>query len=124
MVKASVGQDLKAGLDCATFGVVRAVNQTGDTSLNHRASAHAARLDRDVQSGAGEAVVAQQSPGFAQNDDFGVCRGIAISDRAISRAREAFAVVYEDRADGYFASGRRATSFGESFMHELSVDVH
>jgi hypothetical protein len=84
VVEAGVGQDFETRTDCAAFGVVCSINETGDPGLNDRASAHAARLDGGKESGAGQAVVAELAGSFPDHDDFGVGGGVAISNGAIA----------------------------------------
>jgi hypothetical protein len=124
MVKAWVGEDFEAGADGAAFGVVSAVDQARDTSLDHGAGAHTTGLDGDVESGVGEAVVAEQVGGFAENDDFGVGGGVAIADRAVAGTGEDLGVVDEDGADGDFAGLGSGARFGERFLHELDFCFH
>src|SRR5258707_14042237 len=92
MVEARVREDFEAGADCAAFWVVGAVDEAGDTGLDDGASAHAAGLDGDVERGVGEAVVAEQTGGFANDYHFRVCRWGTIPDRAVARTGEEFSL--------------------------------
>jgi hypothetical protein len=51
--------------------------------MQHRADAHRARLERDVQVAVGQPVVARDLRGLAQCDDLGVRRGIVAADRLV-----------------------------------------
>jgi len=103
MVEARVREDFEAGADCAAFWVVGAVDEAGDTGLDDGAGAHAAGLDGDVERGVGEAVVAEQAGGFANDYHFRVCRGVTIANGAVAGTGEDFAVTDEDGADGDLA---------------------
>jgi hypothetical protein len=48
MVEARVGKNFETRADGATFGVIGAVDESPNACLDHRPSAHAAGLDRDV----------------------------------------------------------------------------
>ncbi len=111
MVEARIGKDLEAGADSATLGVVGAVNEARDACLDHGAGAHATRLDGDVEGGAGEAVVAEEASGLAENDDFSVGGRVVVSDAAIAGTSENLAVVDKNCTDGDFAGGCRGAGF-------------
>src|SRR5580765_1932636 len=59
MIEADVAENLEAGADCATLGVVRAVNQPRNARLDDRSGAHAAWLNGDVKSCAGHPIVVE-----------------------------------------------------------------
>src|SRR5258706_2388923 len=124
MVEARVGENLEAGADGAAFGVVGTVDETGDAGLNDGAGAHAAGLDRDVERGVGETVVAEEASGLAEDDDFGVGGGVTIADGAVAGTGEDLAVMDKDSADGDFAGCRCGAGFGQGFLHELGVGFH
>jgi len=124
MVESRVGEDFEAGADGAAFGVVGAVDEAGDAGLNDGAGAHAAGLDGDVKGGVGEAVVAEEASGLAEDDDFGVGGGVTIAGGAVAGTGEDLAVVDKDSADGDFAGCRCGAGFGQGFLHELGVGFH
>jgi len=117
-------ENLEAGAHRAALRVVGAVDQAGYAPLNHRAGAHAARLDGDIEGGIGEAVVSKNSGRFAKDNHLSVGGGIAIADSAVAGARESFSVMDEDGADGNFAGGSRGTSLGQRFLHVFGVSTH
>src|SRR6267154_1733021 len=92
MVESRVGEDFEAGADGAAFGVVGAVDEAGDAGLNDGAGAHAAGLDGDVKGGVGEAVVAEEASGLAEDDDFGVGGGVTIAGGAVAGTGEDLAI--------------------------------
>jgi hypothetical protein len=124
MVEARVGEDFEAGADGTALGIVGAVNEARDPGLDNGAGTHAAGLDSDVEHSISKAIVAEKASGFANDDDFGVCGGVAIANGAISRTSQNLSVVDEHGADGDFAGGHRGTRFGERFVHELDLGFH
>ena len=48
VVKFGRSENFEAGAECAAFGVVGRVDQSGDTRLDDRAGTHGAGLERDV----------------------------------------------------------------------------
>ncbi len=124
VVEAGVGEDFETGTNCAALGVVGAVDEAWNAGLDYCASAHAARLDGDVERGTGKTIVAEEARGFAKDDDFGVGGGIVAANGAVAGAGDDFAIVREDGADGHFAGGGRRTRFFESGLHELDVGFH
>ncbi len=119
-----MGEDFEAGTNCPTLGVIGAVDQTRDTRLDDSSCAHATGLDGDAQRGVSEAVVAKNTCSFAKNNDFGVSGGVAITDGAVARTGENFAVMDEHGTDGYFAGCCRSARFNQRFPHELDVSFH
>ena len=107
----------KAGTHGAPFDVVRPVYQPRDPRLNHRAGAHRARFDRDVDGGFGQPVVFNGARGFAQRDDFGVRGGIAIRDGSVSGAGYDALADHHSRANGHLAPIRRGTRFVKRGSH-------
>jgi hypothetical protein len=123
MIQTRVRKDLEAGACRAAFGVVRSINKAWYACLNHRPGAHAARLDRYVQSCAREPVIVDKPRGLAKNDDFRVGRGVAIANRTVARAREDSAVKRQHSPDRNFPGSRRGTGFLKSFLHEAGVGI-
>jgi hypothetical protein len=124
MVEARVGEDFEAGADGAAFGIIGAVNETGDAGLDDGAGAHTAGFDGDVEGGVRKTVVAEKAGSFSKNDDFGVGGGVAIADGAIASTSENLAVMDEHGADGDFARCGCRARFGECFVHKLDISLH
>jgi hypothetical protein len=124
MVEARIRKHLKAATHRPALGVISAVDQAWDASLNNRAGTHAARLDGDIESGACKAVVAQLARRFAKDDDFGVSRGIVIADGAVAGAGNDLAIVHQNRAYGNLAGFRAGTGFRKSFLHAPDISFH
>jgi hypothetical protein len=124
VVEAGVGEDFKAGADRAGFGVVATVDEARDAGLDDRASTHAARLNCDVKSGGGEAVIAKDAGGFADDGDLGVGGGVGVADGAVAGAGDDLCVVDQDGADGDFACDGCGASFLKRLLHEFEIGVH
>ena len=124
MVELRVGKNFKAGAGGSTFGIVGAIDEARDTRLDDCARTHAARLDGDVERGISKTVVGQPAGGFAQNNNFGVGRGVAIADGAVPRASEDLAIMDKHCADGNFADCPCGARFSQGFLHELEVSFH
>ena len=124
MVEARVREKLKTSVNGAAFGVVRAVDEVWDARLNHRAGAHAARLNRDVECSAREAIVSQYARGFAKYNHFGVCRGITVANRPVAGAREDSAVTNQSSPNRNLSGSGRGARLGERFLHEFDVGIH
>ena len=115
---------METGAEGATLGIVGAVDESRDASLNDRTGAHGAGLERDVKSGVGKAVVAEDSRGLAQDDDFGMRGGVIVAYGAIAGAREVRIVANEHRADGDFAGVGGRASLLQSKAHEMEIVGH
>src|SRR6185312_10716961 len=69
MVQLWVVQHLHYGMDRTSFWIIRTVNQTFNSSMHKRASAHSARFNCSKQLTAAQAVIANRPGGFAQRHD-------------------------------------------------------
>ena len=88
VVEARIGKDFEAGAHSAALGVVRSVDEARNARLNDRAGAHAAGLNGDVEGGVREAIVAEESCGFTEDDDFGVGSRVVVANGAVAGTRE------------------------------------
>ncbi|MGB7847457.1 MAG: hypothetical protein WBL63_17725 [Candidatus Acidiferrum sp.] len=84
MIQLGVGENFEAGSECTPLWIVGGVYEPGDARLNNGTGTHGAGLESDVQSGAAKAVVAEKASALADNDNFGVGRGIVVSDSAVT----------------------------------------
>lgn len=114
----------EAGAKGAAFWVIRSIDDAWDACLNDSAGAHGARLEGDVQSSVGEAVVAQKVRGFANHDNLGVRGGIVIADGAIAGTRNYIVFVNKDSANGDFTGIRGSLCFAECELHEMQIVWH
>ena len=121
VVEPGVGQDLEASAYRPALWVIRAVDQPRNARLNHCARAHTARLNGYIESRLCKPVIAENPCGFAQNNDFGVRRRVAIPDGAVPRARDDSAFVHQHRSDRHFSGVSRRT-VSKSFLVLRSRD--
>ena len=56
--------------------LLEVAREDADPRVHDRAHTHQTRLDRDVERGAGQTIVAQPRRGVAHRDDLGVRRGV------------------------------------------------
>ncbi len=124
VIETRIREDFEAGTDGTALGIVSAVDEAGDAGLNDGAGTHAAGLDRDVECGAGQPIVLERSSRFADHDDFGVGRGIAVPDSAVAGASQNIAAVNDESSDGDFASCGRSAGFLNGELYEYNVGVH
>lgn len=124
VVEAWVGEDFEAGADGSAFGVVGAVNEARNASLNDGAGAHGARFESDVERCTGEAIVGENAGCFTKDDDFRVSGGIVVANGAIAGAGDDFILVSEDGADGNFAGFGGCASLVEGELHEVKIGRH
>ena len=106
VIEACAGENFETRARGATFGIVGAINEAGDTGLDYGSGTHAAGFYRDVERGAWHAVVAENACRFTNCDDFGVRCGVAVTNCTVSGAGEDFTVVDDERADGNFSGSR------------------
>ena len=124
MVQSGAGEQLEAGTKSAALGVVRSVNEPRNARLDDGAGAHDARFERNVENGAGEAVVVQQARSLAKDDDLGVSGGVVVTNGAIARTREDRIVVNEHGTDGDFTSGCSGAGLIESKLQIVKIVRH
>ena len=119
-----MGEDLEAGTDGTAFGVLCAVNKARNASLNHGTGAHGAGLKRDIESGAGEAVVGKGASGCPKDDDFSVSGGVVVANGAVAGTGDDFVFVDEDCADGDFTGLGGGAGFVERELHVVEIGRH
>ena len=73
--------------------------------MHDQARAHAARLQRDVQRAARQAVVAGRSGCGTDGDHFSMGAGVVTADRAVETAPDNLAVLHQHCPHGYFTQG-------------------
>jgi len=116
--------DAKTTYDGACFLIRRAVNQTSHSSLDERARAHCARLDRRVNIDFREPVVAEFTGRFAEGDDFRMGCGIAVGASAITGEGDKFVFADDARADGHFTARLGFASCGQRLPHPALVNLN
>jgi hypothetical protein len=104
MVQLRVVQHLHHRMDCARFGVVRAIYDAFHSRVHHRARAHWTRLNCNKQFAVSQAMVTQVSSGLAKGDDFSVGGGVGVGDVAVPASADNLSPVNNDCAYGDLAS--------------------
>ena len=117
-------EDLKAGTDGATLGVVTPVHHAKNPGLNDCAGTHGAGFNGDIQRGSEDAVISYRVGRRAQRQDFRVRRGIAGRNRAIARAGQDGFSESNDRTHRHLALFGRGTRFSQRQTHVVGVGRH
>jgi hypothetical protein len=92
VIESGVGEDFETGTDGTTFWIVGTINEARDAGLDHGPGAHAARFQGDVESRACHAVIAEETSGFADYDDFSASsRAICMNAMSVSISGERIA---------------------------------
>ena len=121
MVQPRMIQDLHHRAHRPRFGVVRAINQTPNPSMHHRARAHGARFNCNKQVAAFQTMVTHGSTSFPQSDDFRVSRGIVICDVPIPSLPHDPTVANDDRSHWNFSCFEGALGAPQGFFHPQLV---
>jgi len=105
----------------AGLGIGGAEHHAGQARVQHRAAAHRARLERDVQRAAVEAVVTQALRRGAQGDDLGVCARIVRGDGRIAPRGDQLAVLDHDSPHRHLARLRRRVRLRKREAHPVRI---
>ena len=105
-------------LDGAGLRIQRAVDDARETSLDDGSTAHRARLERRVERGAREPVVAGLAGGLAQGENFGVGGRVAEGDRRVVRLPDDHVIEDDESAHGDLARREADARLGERRAHE------
>ena len=89
--------------------------------LHHRPGAHRTGLERDVQGGTGQTVVAEFRGRATQGDDLGVRRGVMTTNRPVPTLADDLAIQDHQRADRHFALVLGACGEPEGVLHVRQV---
>jgi hypothetical protein len=108
---------LKASMHGATFRGVAAVDEPGDSRLNHRSGTHRTGLDSDINSRAIQAVVSDAFGRCAQGYDLCMGAWITSGNAAVTSARQEPILEHDYAPNGHFASFRRGSRFSERQLH-------
>jgi hypothetical protein len=103
MVQLRMIHNLNHRMYCASFGIVRAVDQAFDPSLHQRPGAHRARLNCNKQFAVSQAMVTNYPARLAQRQNLRMCRWVAIGDVAIPSTSDDLPAADNHCAYGDFA---------------------
>jgi hypothetical protein len=121
MVELRVIEHRKTRADGSAFGVVCAIDQALDASLDHGTRAHGARFDGHVHGCVEESVIADFLGCRAKSNHLGMRGGITITDGAIARARNDTIADNQDAAHGDLAALSHQPSLFERRFHEDAI---
>lgn len=109
--------DLHHRMHRASFGVVPAVYQAPNASMNQCARAHGARLNCNKQIAISQTVVTNGGTSLAQCSDLCVGRGVGVADVAIPSAADYAAIAHDNCAHGHFSCEERSLGAAQGFFH-------
>jgi len=122
MVAGRLREEARAVEDRAAFGILGREHQPLDAREANCTRTHRARLERDEERGADEALIAELGRASAQHQRFGVRGRIAPLDDAVAVRRKKCAVRrQEHRADRYFAPACGGLGFGKRQCYGFNV---
>ncbi len=124
MIELGMRQDFEAGTNRAAARVIGAVHQLWHTRLNHGTGTHRTRFESHVESRARKAIVVEDVCRFADDDDFGVGRGVVIANGAVAGERNDFVFIHEQGADRNLTGHGGCAGFFESKLHVLEISGH
>lgn len=99
----------------------RRKNQAPDARVDHRARAHRAGLQRDVQGRIEQAVAAQRVRARPQRNHLSMRGGIALADRTIPALGNDRPGMDQDGTDRHFTGGFRLAGQFQGTAHEHDV---
>jgi hypothetical protein len=97
--------------------IPRTKDQPVETRQHHRAGAHGARLERDVQRTSIQLPSAERGRGASDRENFGMSGGILVTHGAIGSARQRLARAHDDGTHGNVA-----VAFGGARFFERDAD--
>jgi len=115
MVQPAIAANIIYGTQGPRLFVPRAIDDPRDSSIDHRADAHHARLERDVDRNRGEAIGLQMRRGRSDREDLRMRGRIVKPDRLVMPRADDLSARNRDCADRDFAfsfgAGLREASF-------------
>ena len=120
VVQPRIARELVERHDRPRFRIPAAEDQGRNAGLDHRADAHRARLERDVDLGIGQPVKPEPAPGATEREDLGMCRRIVRPDRLVVPAGDDPSTDDQDRSHGDLTERLRSLGFGDRHGHPFS----
>ena len=103
MVQLGVGKQIDDASRRTGLRIVRTKYDFFQARMQHRASAHGAGFERDVELAIGQAVIAQPGRRSAQGNHLGVGGGVVRAHRMIAAGGNHFTVAHHHRTHRHFA---------------------
>src|SRR5208283_3277683 len=121
MVQPAVSADVVHRAEGTGLGVARAVNDSRHAGIEHRADAHDARLERDVNRHGFQPVRFERRCGGTDCQDFGVRGRIAEPDGPVVARADDLSIRDRDSADWHFAVRLGTTGFSDGGGHKIQM---
>jgi hypothetical protein len=110
-------------MDSSRFHIIRAVNQPFQSGMNQSPGTHRARLNRNKQLAALQAVVADGSARFTKRNYFGMSGRIRLFEVPVASPPNNVGAANHHRAHWNLSRFERASSLAQSLLHEKFVGV-
>jgi hypothetical protein len=114
-------QHLHHGPNCASLGIVRAVNQALDAGVGQSPGTHCARFNCSKELAVGQSVITHGGTSITQRHNLSMRRGIAVADVAIPSLACDAPVTYHDCTHWNFARFQSALGATQSFLHKKFI---
>ena len=121
MIQLGMIQHLQHGVNCTSFRVLGAIDQSVDSCVGDGSGTHGARFNRDVEIAIRQAVIGDNVARFSQRLYFRVRRWVVIGDWAIAAAAHDVSFAHDDCADRDLAERESPLRFAQSFFHEQFI---
>lgn len=111
-------EETHAIVDPATFRVLRAIIEPADTSERNSGGAQGAGLERDIEIGTRQPLLAKFAGGRTDDGNFGMGGDVVLRPRAVTRLCDDLAIHHQHRADGHFTAFPGGTGLGQRDLHK------
>lgn len=124
MVEMRIGEHLRRALDCPPADFGGAEHEMLDSGMHERSRAHGARLDRDVERGAGNTIVTHVGARIANRNQLRMRAGIVLCNASIGSAPNDLAVTDDYRTHRDLTCATSDVGKLECLAHETEVRAH
>lgn len=123
MIQSGGLKTTRASCHRAAFRIMGPEYQALHARMHHGADTHQAGLQRHIQRGTREAVIAQRGTGRAQRHHLGMRRRVMPFDRLVPAFSNTNSVIYQHRTHRHFARGLGLASQQQGMLHPVLI-VH
>lgn len=123
VVQPPLGKQVDHATAGAGLRIAGAVDDAGETRMEHRPRAHRTRLQRHEQLAAGQPVIAQPPRRIAQRLDFGVRARVVLDDGRIEAASDDHAITDDDGPDRNLAAAADSARINASRIQPSSAST-
>ena len=124
MVEMRIGEHPRSALDCPPAGFGGTEHEMLDSGMHERSRAHGARLDRDVERGAGNTIVTYAGARIANRNQLRIRAGIVLCNALIGSAPNNLAITNDYRAHRDLTCATSGVGKLECLAHETEVRAH